>query len=147
MNVYTEEYRPGDFLLHMAGKLYEASTPGAIALIRQFDTLSLADDVKDIEAFFATPYVLNAFSGTCVLGDGPGECLPEDRRRLKLPEPMAAMSFPNRYRHVGERYYWLTNWTDVYDVPGWNDGRVAPTNVIDPSPEAPSEETGEHDEL
>ena len=27
---------------------------------------------------------------------------------------------PNRYRHVGLRYFWLGNWKDKYDVPGWN---------------------------
>jgi len=37
INTYPEEYRPGDFLVHMAGKLYEATTSGANALAHQFD--------------------------------------------------------------------------------------------------------------
>mmetsp|Transcript_151 Transcript_151/g.457 ORF Transcript_151/g.457 Transcript_151/m.457 type:complete len:403 (-) Transcript_151:27-1235(-) len=126
MNVYTEEYRPGDFLLHMAGKLHEATPAGAVALIRQFDTLSLAEDIRDVEAFFDTPYMLNMYSGTCAVGEGGQDCPPEDKRRVKLPEPLGAMSSPDRYRHVRERYYWLKDWKDEYDVPDWNSGRVSP---------------------
>jgi galactosyl transferase GMA12/MNN10 family len=121
INVYPEEYIPGDFLLHMAGKLYEATTEGALALAHQFDVLSLVEDVEDIGAFFATPYLLSKFSGVCDghedenLECGPG---PDDRR-LQMREPLIAIATPNRYRHVGLRYYWLGDWTDVYDSDDW----------------------------
>ena len=35
-------------------------------------------------------------------------------------EPLGAMSSPNRYRHVALRYYFLPDWKDKYDVPGWD---------------------------
>lgn len=130
MNVYTEEYQPGDFMLHMAGKLYEATEAGAVAIMRQFDTLSLADDVVDVAAFFDTPYLLNRFSGTCPEKTDP--CPPEDPSRLKLPEALGKFSKPNRYRHVGERYHWLKHWRDIYDIPDWNKGRVSPKPVTIP---------------
>lgn len=130
INVYAEEYRPGDFLLHMAGKLYEMTTAGATAVAHQFDVLSTVDDIEDVESFFQSPYVLTRYSGVCDVTEGnPNECLPEDNRRLKLKEPLISMSSPNRYRHVGLRYYWLGDWKDEYDVEGWNDGR----QLFDPS--------------
>lgn len=129
LNVYAEEYVPGDFLLHMAGKLYEMGTNGATAVAHQFDMISMIDDLEDIEAFFRSPYLLTTYSGVCNITQGSGECPPEDPRRLQLSEPLLAMSQPNRYRHVGMRYYWLGDWKDVYDFEGWNDGQ----KVFDPS--------------
>lgn len=124
INVYIEEYRPGDFLLHMAGKLYEATTEGAIALARQFDALSIVDDVRDIEAFFQTRYLLNKYAGVCLReGAHDSACKPDDPERLKLEEPLSAMSTPNRYKHVGLRYYWLGDWKDVHDASNWDAGR------------------------
>lgn len=118
MNAYVEEYRPGDFLVHLAGKLYEATTTGATAIANQFDILSLLDDVKDIEAFFNSIFLLNRYSGLCVIGEeDPFETCPViDRRRITLLEPLGSMSFPYRYRHVGLRYYWLQGWTDSFDI-------------------------------
>lgn len=130
INVYAEEYQPGDFLLHMAGKLYEMTTAGATAVAHQFDILSTIDDIEDIEAFFQSHYLLTTYSGVCNMAEGdPHQCVPEDERRLKLKEPLITMSAPNRYRHVGLRYYWLQDWKDEYDVEGWNDGR----KLFDPS--------------
>lgn len=123
VNVYVEEFRPGDFLLHMAGKLYEATTEGAIALAHQFDVLSIAEEQEDVEAFFRDKYLLNKYSGICQIKGRDSECKPGDERRLKLDEPLGAMSFPARYRHVALRYYWIPNWKDKYDTEGWNDGR------------------------
>lgn len=141
MNVYLEEYRPGDFLLHMAGKLYEATTVGATAIAHQFDILSMVDDIDDIDAFFQGQYFLNAYSGSCDYRQGGGECTPEDPRRIKLREPLLAMSSPNRYRHVGLRYYWLQDWQDKYDFENWNLDRM----LFDPSStfsESASNDTG-----
>lgn len=130
INVYVEEYRPGDFLLHMAGKLYEATTAGAIALAHQFDVLSMVEHVEDVAAFFRSPYVLNMYSGICTDPNTPdSECQPGDPRRLQLKEPLQSMSTPKRYRHVALRYYWMPDWTDKYDTEGWNNGR----KVFDPS--------------
>lgn len=120
MNVYLEEYRPGDFLLHMAGKLYESTENGLWAIARQFDVLSMVDDVNDIKAFFNTRYLLNYYSGTCDRRNGANDCKPDDGRRLKLNETLASMSTPKRYRHVALRYYFFPNgWTDPYDITGW----------------------------
>ena len=125
MNVYLEEYRPGDFLLHMAGKLYEATEDGLWAIANQFDILSTAEDIDDVRAFFEHRHLLNYYSGTCPVPPGvrQSECKPTDPRRITLNESLGAMSSPNRYRHVGLRYYWLGHWTDKYDVPGWNEKR------------------------
>lgn len=122
MNVYLEEYRPGDFLMHMAGKLYEATEKGLWAVAQQFDVLSRVDDVRDVASFFSTVHVLNYYSGTCNRNVRPSEhaCSPTDDRRIRLREPLGAMSTPDRYRHVGLRYYWMQHWKDKYDVPGWN---------------------------
>lgn len=122
MDVYTEEYRPGDFLMHFAGKLYEATEPGLFAIANQYDILSTVDDVEDIEAFFRGRHVLNYYSGTCKLNfhEKQRDCPPDDPRRISLNESLGSMSYPNRYRHVGLRYYWLGTWRDKYDVPGWN---------------------------
>lgn len=122
LNVYTEEYQPGDFLLHFAGKLYEATERGIFAIATQFDTLSMVDDREDIEAFFRGPFLLNYYSGICPVAKGEKQrsCPPEDPRRVKLNESLLSMSYPNRYRHVGLRYFWLKGWTDKYDVPGWD---------------------------
>lgn len=122
MNVYAEEYRPGDFLLHMAGKLYEATEPGLVAIANQFDVLSMVDDVEDISAFFRTTRLLNYYSGTCKVqaGQKQHDCKSVDPRRMLLNETLGSMSYPNRYRHVGLRYYWLGDWKDKYDVPGWD---------------------------
>lgn len=122
MNVYTEEYRPGDFLLHMAGKLYEATEPGIVSIAHQFDVLSMADDREDVEAFFRSTHLLNYYSGVCKLirGQRQADCKPDDPRRLLLNESLGSMATPNRYRHVGLRYYWLGDWKDKYDVPGWD---------------------------
>lgn len=127
MNVYLEEYRPGDFLLHMAGKLYEATEAGLWAIAQQFDVLSRVDDVRDVASFFSTVHVLNYYSGTCNRNVRPHEhaCSPNDDRRIRLREPLGSMSTPDRYRHVGLRYYWMPNWKDKYDVPGWNNKKVA----------------------
>ncbi|GAB0495345.1 hypothetical protein MMPV_006644 [Pyropia vietnamensis] len=116
MNVYTEEYRPGDFLVHMAGKLYEATTSGATAIARQFDLLSRAgDDVADVAAFFDTRYLAGGLSGLCPDEGNGSQCPPEDERRMKLAEPLGAMANPGRYKHVGLRYDWLEGWTDRHD--------------------------------
>lgn len=123
LNVYTEEYRAGDFLVHMAGKLYEATTQGAIAIANQLDVLSTVADQEDIEAFFRTQYMLNYYSGICVhnLGEGrDSDCKPDDERRLRLKEALGTMSWPKRYRHVAMRYYWMPDWRDKYDTPDWN---------------------------
>lgn len=122
MNVYTEEYQPGDFLIHFAGKLYEATEPGLVAIATQFDILSGVDDIEDVRAFFRGRRLLNYYSGVCPVGKGhrQSECKPNDPRRILLNESLGSMSYPNRYRHVGLRYYWLGNWKDKYDVPGWN---------------------------
>jgi len=128
MNTYTEEYRPGDFLVHCAGKLYEATEEGAVAIVRQLNALSQVDDIKDIEAFFSTRYLLNAYSGTCVVTDQSKlHCDPDDERRLRLPSSLGSISAPNRYKHVGLRYQWLQDWTDKHDLPDWNADRVPPT--------------------
>lgn len=121
MDAYTEEYRPGDFLMHFAGKLYESTEPGLFAIANQFDILSMTDDVEDIEAFFRGRFFLNYYSGTCAVkrGERQHSCKPDDPRRIVLKEPLGSMSTPNRYRHVGLRYYWLGNWMDKYDVVGW----------------------------
>lgn len=123
LNVYLEEYRAGDFLIHMAGKLYEATEKGLFAIANQLDVFSKVEDVEDISAFFNSRYLLNAYSGTCPVkkGHSQHECKPNDPRRLKLNETLGSMSIPNRYRHVGLRYSWLKNWKDKYDVPGWNE--------------------------
>lgn len=122
MDVYTEEYVPGDFLIHFAGKLYEATEPGLFAIANQYDILSMVDDVEDIEAFFRGRRFLNYFSGTCntTLGDKSLACEPEDPRRILLNESLGSMSVPNRYRHVGLRYYWLGKWKDIYDTSDWD---------------------------
>lgn len=121
LNTYVEEFRPGDFLLHMAGKLYEATTAGATAIALQFDALSGINDVRDVAAFFDTQYLLGMYSGVCTRPNTPdSHCKPGDPDRLKLNEPLSAMSAPNRYRHVGMRYYWLGGWADTYDAPNWN---------------------------
>lgn len=127
INVYPEEYRPGDFLMHFAGKLYEATEPGLVAIATQFDILSGVDDIEDIRAFFRGRRLLNYYSGTCPVGKGhrQSECKPNDSRRILLNESLGSMSYPNRYRHVGLRYYWLHDWKDKYDVPEWNIKRKA----------------------
>lgn len=124
-NVYPEEYRPGDFLVHMAGKLYEATEAGAWAIASQFDVLSTVEDIHDIRAFFDTRYLFNRFSGVCAVekNQHQKDCKPHDERRLKLKEPLGAMSKHDRYRHVGMRYYFLKDWSDKYDVPGWDTRR------------------------
>lgn len=126
INVYTEEYRAGDFILHMAGKLYEATTGGALAVAHQFDILSRAHDIEDVKAFFHSQYFLNFYSGICVQNTNDAmdsECKPEDARRRKLNEALASMSSASRYRHVAMRYYWLQNWKDEHDVGDWGEDR------------------------
>lgn len=127
MNVYLEEYRPGDFLVHMAGKLYEATEAGLFALANQLDILSMIDDVEDINSFFRGRALLNYYSGTCPVkhGERQSSCKPNDPRRIFLNESLGSMSSPNRYRHVGLRYYWLGHWADKYDVPGWKKKKKA----------------------
>ncbi|KAI0565015.1 hypothetical protein FGB62_22g517 [Gracilaria domingensis] len=122
MNVYLEEYRPGDFLIHMAGKLYEATENGLYAIANQLDILSMVEDIEDVKAFFRNPAFLNFYSGVCPvkIGERQNSCKPGDDRRLFLNESLGSMSYPNRYRHVGLRYYWLGDWKDKYDVEGWN---------------------------
>ncbi|CAN8062899.1 unnamed protein product [Agarophyton chilense] len=127
INVYTEEYRPGDFVLHMAGKLYEATVPGALAVANQFDILSTVDDIEDVEPFFRTQYMLNAYSGQCVQDTEAAQdsqCRPEDERRRKLEDAPILMSSPSRYRHVALRYYWMPDWKDKYDTEDWNRSSV-----------------------
>lgn len=128
INVYTEEYRAGDFILHFAGKLYEATPQGVTAIARQFDVLSRIDNVEKISSFFDTPYLLNYYSGTCAMGtpqkDPNRECKPDDPRRMKLPEPLAAFSTPNRYRQLEYRNPRLAGWKDPNDVPGATDIKV-----------------------
>eukprot|EP00871_Galdieria_phlegrea_P005414 jgi/Galph1/5874/GphlegSOOS_G4503.1 len=113
MNVYLEEYRPGDFLLHMAGKLYEATPDGATAIAQQFDVLSQVQDVDDIDAFFRTHFVLN-YGGLCLLPAEQGlVCPPEHQRRLV--EPMNALTSSDRYKHVIIRYPWMgRKWQDKW---------------------------------
>lgn len=121
LDTYTEEYLPGDFMIHFAGKLYEATEPGLFSIVNQFDILSLCDDIEDIEAFFRGRRFLNYYSGTCDSTiKGGTDCKSDDTRRIIPKEPLGSMSHPNRYRHVGLRYFWLKEWKDVYDVPGWN---------------------------
>lgn len=133
INVYLEEYRPGDFLVHMAGKLYEATEQGLIAITNQLDILSQMDDIRDVSAFFDTVHLLNYYSGTCnvTLGLSNASCKPDDKRRIRLKEPLIAMSSPNRYRHVHMRYYWMKNWQDKYDVPFWNAKKKALPMPVD----------------
>lgn len=125
-NVYTEEYRPGDFLVHFAGKLYEATPEGVTAIARQFDVLSRVDDVEKVNSFFSTRYLLNYFSGTCVMpqNDPNRDCDPHDSRRLKLPEPLGSFSSPNRYRQLEYRIPRFAEWKDPYDVPGATDIQI-----------------------
>ena len=125
LNVYPEEYRAGDFLVHLAGKLYEASPEGCTALARQFDAFSYVNEVKNIEAFFSTRYLLSKYSGACVITESEygKECKPEDSHRIRLDEPMNMWTVPNRYFHVGQRYYWLKDWKDKYDIEDWNKDR------------------------
>ncbi|CAN8076786.1 unnamed protein product [Agarophyton chilense] len=131
INVYTEEYRPGDFIIHFAGKLYEATPWGITDIARQFDVLSRVPDQHKISHFFNTRYLLNYFSGTCVMGppdkDPNRDCDPNDERRLKLPEPLIAMSYPNRYRQLEYRNPKLKHWTDPYDIPGASDIKIRRT--------------------
>lgn len=128
INVYTEEYRPGDFIVHFAGKLYEATPKGITAIARQFDVLARAEEREQVEAFFDTPYFLNYFSGTCVMGppevDKNRDCHPDDPRRMKLPESLGAFSSPNRYRQLELRSPRFAKWKDQYDVPGAADIKV-----------------------
>lgn len=118
--VYTEEVVPGDFIVHFAGKLYEATPAGITAIARQMDVLSRVDDVEKVASFFNTRYLLGFYSGTCVMGapkDDPNrECLPNDERRLKLDEPLGAFSQPNRYRQLEYRAPHKKDWKDVNDV-------------------------------
>lgn len=131
INVYTEEYRPGDFIVHFAGKLYEATPSGIGDIARQFDVLSRVDDIDKIRAFFDTQYLLNYFSGTCVMRSPEEEpnrdCNPQDNRRLKLPEPLGAFSYPNRYRQLEYRNPKIKDWKDRFDVPGATDIKVRRT--------------------
>lgn len=128
INVYTEEYRPGDFILHFAGKLYEATPWGIGDIARQFDVLSRVDDVDKISSFFNTRYLLNYYSGTCVMGnpkkDPKRDCDPYDDRRLKLPEPLGSFSQPNRYRQLEYRNPAIKDWKDPYDIPGATDIKI-----------------------
>lgn len=128
INVYTEEAIPGDFILHFAGKLYEATPKGITAIARQFDTLSRVDDIEKVKSFFNTRYFLGYYSGTCVMGkpevDPNRDCFPNDERRLKLDAPLGAFSTPNRYRQLEFRNPRHANWKDVNDVPGRADPQV-----------------------
>lgn len=128
INTYTEEYNPGDFIVHFAGKLYEATPVGIGAIARQFDVLSRVDDVEKISSFFNTRYLLNYYSGTCVMGtaekDPNRDCGPLDPRRLKLPEPLGSMSHPNRYRQLEYRNPTIKDWKDPFDVPGATDIKI-----------------------
>jgi len=82
-------------------------------------------DLRDVAAFFDSRYLLSKYSGVCMRdGAHDSECKPDDPERLRLDEPLAAMSSPNRYRHVGLRYSWLDNWVDKYDTPDWDSNRV-----------------------
>jgi len=125
INVYTEEYRPGDFLVHMAGKLYEATVPGATAITRQFDLLSRQEDHASVRAFFNTRFLLNGYSGHCRItqkeyNNKQLNCPQNDERRARLKRPMQDMSTPNRYVHSSLRQPSLKNWKDKWDVAGWN---------------------------
>jgi len=125
MNVYTEEYRPGDFLVHMAGKLYEATPAGTAAIARQLDVFSRTDDVSLIEAFFDTRYLLGYYSGTCVVKEGEDRhCGQTDGRRLRLEAPLGEWSNPDRYKHVKLRHASNRGWKDAADVPGAMDIKV-----------------------
>lgn len=125
INVYTEEYNPGDFIVHFAGKLYEATPWGISDIARQFDVLSRVDDDEKINHFFNTRYMLNYFSGTCVMGDDKKDpnrdCNPHDPRRMRLPEPLGAFSHPNRYRQLQYRAPRFKDWKDPNDIPGATD--------------------------
>lgn len=131
INVYTEEYRPGDFIVHFAGKLYEATPWGIGDIARQFDVLSRVDDDEKIRSFFDTRYLLNYFSGTCVMGtpekDPKRDCDPFDERRMKLPEPLGSFSSPNRYRQLEYRSPRHKSWKDPYDIPGATDIKIQRT--------------------
>jgi hypothetical protein len=126
--VYTEEVVPGGFIVHFAGKLYEATPEGITAIARQMDVLSRVDDVEKVTSFFNTRYLLGYYSGTCVMGrpeeDPNRDCFPDDPRRLKLDEPLGAFSSPNRYRQLEYRSPHKKDWTDVNDVPGRADPEV-----------------------
>lgn len=136
INVYTEEYRAGDFIVHFAGKLYEATPEGITAIARQFDVLSRIDEAEKVAAFFDTQYMLNYFSGTCVMGapekDPNRECRPDDARRMKLPEPLKAFSTPNRYRQLEYRSPGHAGWKDPHDVPGATDIKIRRVKVEAP---------------
>lgn len=116
---------PGDFIVHFAGKLYEATPTGIAAIARQVDVLSRVDDVEKVASFFNTRYMLGYYSGTCVMGneqeDPNRTCLPDDERRLKLDEPLGSFSSPNRYRQLEYRNPLKKDWVDVNDVPGRTD--------------------------
>ncbi len=113
MNVYTEEYRPGDFLVHLAGKLYEATPTGTAAIARQLDVFSRTEDVSLIEAFFDTRYLLGSYSGTCVVKQGEGARLPAEgqaaadarraARRLVHPRPVQARAAAARVQQGVDR--------------------------------------------
>mmetsp|Transcript_41508 Transcript_41508/g.163348 ORF Transcript_41508/g.163348 Transcript_41508/m.163348 type:complete len:218 (+) Transcript_41508:886-1539(+) len=124
INVYTEEYIPGDFIVHMAGKLYEATTPGTVAIARQFDLFSFQEDVENIRAFFSTRYLLNYYTGYCKVTEETysKECKHPDDRRLMMKQSLGDCSKESRYWHT----VWRDKnrdapWTDKHDVPGWDE--------------------------
>eukprot|EP00189_Rhodosorus_marinus_P013233 CAMPEP_0184744234 /NCGR_PEP_ID=MMETSP0315-20130426/7050_1 /TAXON_ID=101924 /ORGANISM="Rhodosorus marinus, Strain UTEX LB 2760" /LENGTH=391 /DNA_ID=CAMNT_0027215893 /DNA_START=167 /DNA_END=1342 /DNA_ORIENTATION=+ len=128
INVYTEEYKPGDFIVHMAGKLYEATTQGAVAIARQFDLFSLQDDVENIRAFFSTRYLLNYYTGYCKVTKETWEreCKHPDDRRTMMKQTLGDCSKESRYWHTQWRDKSRdTPWTDEHDVPGWNESTRA----------------------
>ncbi|GAQ84960.1 hypothetical protein KFL_002140140 [Klebsormidium nitens] len=107
-NVYPEEYRPGDYIVHLAGKLYAAGMKGCLALTRQFDALSILDSLPHIDSFFNDKHLLtlpgNQFK------DG-FENLPE----LELARPLIDISYPDRYWHIRRMFPHLQDWYDHYD--------------------------------
>eukprot|EP00173_Palmaria_palmata_P001341 Plantae.Rhodophyta-Palmaria_palmata.ctg17375.p1 GENE.Plantae.Rhodophyta-Palmaria_palmata.ctg17375~~Plantae.Rhodophyta-Palmaria_palmata.ctg17375.p1 ORF type:complete len:129 (-),score=19.79 Plantae.Rhodophyta-Palmaria_palmata.ctg17375:222-608(-) len=119
---------PGDFIVHFAGKLYEATPPGIAAIARQVDLLSRVDDVEKVSSFFSTRYILGYYSGMCVMGDereDPNrDCFPDDQRRLKLDAPLGSFSSPNRYHHLAYRSPLRSGWKDPNDVPGRADPEI-----------------------
>ena len=58
MRFDVQEYRPGDYIVHLAGKLYAAGMKGCLALTRQFDALSILDSLPHIDSFFNDKHLL-----------------------------------------------------------------------------------------
>ncbi len=96
MHVYLEEFRPGDFLTHMACMLFEMTEPRLWA----FNELSTVYNVNDIKALFETRFLKNYSSGTSDRRHGPTHCTTDSSWRIRLKESLDRMRTPKQYRHV-----------------------------------------------